>query len=62
MVEISVILPVYNIEDYLSECLESISNQTFEDIEIICIDDGSTDKSLEILKEHSNRDSRIRII
>ena len=50
MPEISVIVPVYNSEKYLSKCLESLVNQTFQDIEIICIDDGSTDKSLEILK------------
>ena len=48
-VEISIIIPVYNVEKYLRECLDSILAQTFQDFEIICVDDGSTDKSLEIL-------------
>ena len=49
--KISVIVPVYNVEKYLSECLDSIVNQTLIDIEIICVNDGSTDNSLSILKE-----------
>ena len=49
--KISVIIPVYNVEKYLRECLDSILAQTFHDFEIICVDDGSTDKSLEILQE-----------
>ncbi len=61
MALISVIIPVYNVENYLRECLDSICNQTFEDIEVICIDDGSTDSSLEILKEYQNKDKRFRI-
>lgn len=56
---LSVIIPVYNVEKYLKECLDSILNQTLKDIEIICIDDGSTDSSPDILKEYSNQ---IRII
>ena len=48
MMKISVVIPVYNIEDYLSECLDSIVNQSLEDIEIICVNDGSTDGSLDI--------------
>ena len=44
-VEISIIIPVYNVEKYLRECLDSIVNQTFKDIEIICVDDGSTDET-----------------
>ena len=62
MPEISVIVPVYNSEKYLSKCLESLVNQTFQDIEIICIDDGSTDKSLEILKNYAKKDKRIRVL
>ena len=62
MKKVSVIIPVYNVEEYLSECLESISNQKFSDIEIICVDDGSTDSSLEILKEYAQKDNRIKII
>ena len=62
MVEISVIIPVYNTEKYLRECLDSIINQTFKDIEIICINDGSTDNSLKILNEYQKLDSRVKII
>ena len=62
MPKVSVIIPVYNVEDYLRECLDSVINQTLKDIEIICIDDGSTDNSLEILKEYAQRDNRIFII
>lgn len=62
MVKVSIILPVYNVEKYLNECLDSIVNQTFKDMEIICINDGSTDKSLEILNSYASRDERIKII
>ena len=62
MVEISVIIPVYNVEKYLGECLDSITNQTFEDIEIICINNGSTDNSLNVLREYEKIDSRIKVI
>ena len=59
---ISVIIPVYNVEKYLHQCLDSIINQTLKEIEIICVDDGSTDKSLEILKEYAKKDKRIIIL
>ena len=59
---LSVIVPVYNVEKYLNECLESIINQTFTDMEIICINDGSTDCSLEILKKWATIDKRILVI
>ena len=49
MVKISVIVPVYNCEDYLEESIGSVLNQSFKDIEVICVDDGSTDSSLNIL-------------
>ena len=62
MCEISVIIPVYNVEKYLSKCLESICNQSFRDIEIICVNDGSTDSSLDILNDYALTDSRIKII
>ena len=62
MVKISVIIPVYNVEAYLCECLNHIVNQSFRDIEIICINDGSTDRSSDILREYGENDSRIRII
>ena len=60
MVEISVIIPIYNVEDYLYECINHIVNQSFKDIEIICINDGSTDKSMDILNQF--KDNRINII
>ncbi|MDR0676778.1 MAG: glycosyltransferase [Elusimicrobiota bacterium] len=62
MPKISIIIPVYNTEKYLRQCLNSVINQTLKDIEIICINDGSTDNSLEILKEYSQKDSRIKVI
>ena len=62
MPKISVIVPVYNVEKYLKECLESIINQTFKDIEIICINDGSTDNSLDILNQYAEKDNRIKVI
>ena len=61
MTKISVIIPVYNTEKYLKECLESIINQTLTDIEIICINDGSTDNSLDILNSYANSDKRIKV-
>lgn len=62
MPKISVIVPVYNVEKYLEQCLESIRTQTLKDIEIICINDGSTDNSLQILKEYCARDKRFQLI
>lgn len=59
---VSVILPVYNVEQYLDKCLTSIENQTLKKLEIICVDDGSTDGSLEIIRNHQNKDHRIRVI
>lgn len=60
--KISIIIPIYNVEKYLKRCLDSLVNQTLHDIEIICINDGSTDNSLEILEEYASKDSRIKII
>lgn len=62
MVAVSVIIPVYNAEKYLKECLNSITKQTLKNIEIICVDDGSTDRSGVILDDYANHDSRFRII
>lgn len=62
MTKVSIIVPVYNVEKYLRKCLNSLINQTLKEIEIICINDGSTDKSLEILEEYKNRDSRIILL
>lgn len=62
MVQLSIIVPVYNTEKYLSKCLYSIIGQTMQDIEIICVDDGSTDSSPHILKDYADKDKRIRVI
>ncbi len=59
---ISIIVPVYNVELYLDQCLQSIICQSKKDIEIICINDGSTDSSLAILQKYANLDKRIIII
>ena len=61
MPKISVILPVFNTSKYLSECLESILNQSFTDFEVICVDDGSDDNSLEILNDYRTKDSRVKV-
>lgn len=58
-IKISIIIPVYNTEKYLRKCLESVVNQTLKDIEIICVNDGSTDNSLKILEEFARLDKRI---
>ena len=62
MVDVSVIVPVYNSEKYLRECVDSILGQTFENIEVIFVDDGSDDNSLDILHEYEKQDSRIKVI
>lgn len=59
---ISVIIPVYNSEKYLRKCLDSVINQTYKDLEIICVDDCSSDNSLAILNEYAQRDSRIKVL
>ena len=62
MAKISVIIPIYNAERYLREAMNSVINQSFADIEIICINDGSTDNSLEIINQYALKDERIKII
>ena len=62
MIKVSVIIPVYNVEPYLKEALDSVINQTLREIEIICIDDCSTDNSYNILEEYAKKDNRIIII
>lgn len=62
MPKVSILVPIYNVEKYLRECLESLVKQTLEDIEIICINDGSTDSSPEIIKEFQAKDVRIKVI
>lgn len=61
MIKISIIIPVYNVEEYLEKCLDSVINQTLKEIEIICINDGSTDNSKVILENYAKRDKRIKI-
>lgn len=60
--KVSVVIPVYNVEQYLRQCLDSVVNQTLREIEIICVDDGSTDSSLDILKEYAAKDKRISVL
>ena len=61
MPKVSVIIPVYNGEKYLEQCIDSVCQQTLEDIEILCVDDGSTDSSYEILEKYQSTDHRIRL-
>ena len=62
MVDVSIIVPIYNGEKYLNQCLDSLSNQTLKNIEIICVNDGSTDKTSSILNTYSAKDNRFKII
>ncbi len=62
MTQVSVIIPVYNIERHLRQCLDSVTGQTLTELEIICVDDGSTDGSPEILVDYAQRDGRFQII
>lgn len=55
------IIPVFNVQDYLDECLDSIATQSLKDIEIIAIDDGSTDTSFDLLKQYAEKEPRLRI-
>lgn len=61
-IKVSIVVPVFNAEQYLEHCLESLSSQTLDEIEILVIDDGSTDKSVAIISQYSQRDSRIQLI
>lgn len=61
MAEVSVIIPVYNTEPFLKDCLESVANQTFRDFEVIVIDDGSTDRGLALAEKFAKRDSRFKV-
>ncbi len=62
MKKISVIIPVYNVEKYIEECIKSVLNQTFKDFEIICVDDCSTDNSIKTIEEYAKNDDRIKIV
>lgn len=60
--KLSIVVPVYNVENYLGECLESVFKQSFQDYEIICVNDGSTDNSLSILEKYKTKHNNIRIV
>ena len=60
--KISVIIPVYNVEKYLPACLDSVIRQSYTSLELILVDDGSSDRSLEICRSYAERDDRIRVI
>lgn len=62
MVMVSVIIPVYNMEGYIKECLDSVLKQTLKELEVVCVDDGSTDGSLCILKDYQHVDARVRVL
>ncbi|EIT8200848.1 glycosyltransferase family 2 protein [Campylobacter jejuni] len=62
MCKISVIIPIYNVEKYLDKCLKSVINQTYKNLDIILVDDGSIDNSLNIAKEYAKKDERIFLI
>lgn len=62
MIKVSIIVPTYNVEPYLQQCLDSIISQKLKEIEIICVNDGSTDNSLEIIKSYAKQDKRIVVI
>ena len=61
-IKVSVIVPVYNVKKYLAKCLDSIIAQTLKDIEIICVNDGSTDGSDKVLEEYKKKDARIQVV
>ena len=61
-VKISVVMPIYNAADYLKPAIDGVLNQTLTDIELICVDDGSTDNSCSIIEEYALNDPRIRLL
>ena len=62
MIKVSIIIPIYNAEKYLKQCIKSVLSQTLKDLEIICVDDGSTDDSALIIKKLISHDKRIRLL
>ena len=61
-IKVSAVVPIFNVEDYIGPCLDSILSQSLKEFEVICVNDGSTDSSLDILKEYAAKDNRIKII
>lgn len=62
MIKVSIVIPIYNMEKYMEQCLDSILGQTLEEIELVCVNDGSTDRSLEILEKYQKTTSKLNII
>ena len=62
MEKVSIIIPVYNVENYLPKCLESVLGQTYADLEIICVDDGTPDRSAAVILSYAEKDRRINLI
>ena len=62
MIKVSVVIPIYNMEKYIRQCLDSILSQTLKEIELVCIDDGSKDSSAKIVNEYARNDSRVKLI
>lgn len=60
--DVSVVIPIFNAAAYLNECLDSVLAQSLRDIELLCVDDGSTNASSTILREYAGRDSRLRVL
>ena len=60
--KISIIIPIYNVEDYVGKCLESVTNQTLKDIEVICVDDGTKDNSCAVVEAYMKEDDRIKLV
>ena len=59
---VSIIVPIYNVSEYLERCIKSLINQTYKNIEIVLVNDGSTDNSLDICKKYQNKDKRIVVL
>ena len=62
MIKVSVLIPAYNVAPYIRECIDSVLNQTLKEVEVICVDDASTDETLSILKEYEKKDNRVRVL
>ena len=62
MPKVSIIIPVYNVESYIRTCIDSVLAQSLKDLEIICVDDGSTDSSPVILDNYASKDSRVKVV
>ena len=61
-VKLSIIIPAYNVEEYIGACIDSILSQSYENYEVIVIDDGSSDRTVEIVREYSKKDTRVKLL